>query len=79
MAISNIVKGIKHNFKAFKGKKFKDKLYPIENEFQNANQAEAAFIESRQKPLNVTGWSFMEGINSPFTLYDHSGNPFPER
>ena len=79
MAISNIVKGVKHKFKAFKGKKFKDKLHLIANEFQDANQAEAAFIESRQKLLNVTGWSFMEGINSPFTWYGHSGNPFPER
>ena len=46
MAISNIVKGVRQKFKALKGKKFKDKLYHIENEFQNANQAEAAFIES---------------------------------
>ena len=76
MAISNIVKDVKHKFKAFKGKKLKEKLYPIENEFQDVNQAEAAFIESRQKLLNVTGWSFMEGINSVFTLHDHSENRF---
>ena len=33
MAISNILKGVKHKFKALKGKKFKNKLYPIESEF----------------------------------------------
>ena len=79
MAISNIKKGVKHRFKVVTGKDSKNKLYHNKNEFQDANQAEAVFIESRQKLLNVTGWSFMEGINSPFTLYDHSGNPFPER
>ena len=79
MAISNIVKGIKHNFKAFKGKKFEDKLYPIANEFQDANQAEAAFIESRQKLLNVTGWSFMEGITLPLICMIIRGSPFPEK
>ena len=47
MAISNIVKGVKHKFKALKSKKFKDKLYHNENEFQDANQAEAVLIKSR--------------------------------
>ena len=79
MAISNIVKGVKHKFKAFKGKKFKDKLHLIANEFQDVNQAKAAFIESRQKLLNVTGWSFMEGITLPLICMIIRGSPFPEK
>ena len=47
MAISKNVKGVKHRFKVVTGKDSKNKLYHNENEFQNANQAEAVFIESR--------------------------------
>ena len=53
MDISKNVTGVKHRFKVVYSKDSKNKFYHNENELQDADQAEAAFIESRQKLLNV--------------------------
>lgn len=73
---SKAVEGIKKEANVVKGSESKDKVYSTTRKFDDVDAAVFEFARSRERLLNVNGWSRIAGIaNATFELFSADGKP----
>jgi hypothetical protein len=75
MSLKKFINQIRQEFDVLTGKKGKNKEYSNNHRYRDNDEAREAFEKSKEKLMNVNGWSDMEGINSTFILHDQYGKP----
>jgi hypothetical protein len=74
MGLKDIIDKLQTEWATLKGDETKDKLFQNEQTYSDDAAAKAAFERAKAKLFDINKWSYLEGINSTFQLFDAAGN-----